>query len=346
MKRYKLIIIANWTRTKSAIRRFLNRRPNKRLWLPGIPGIVVFVAIGCSLVYWHWLRGYVDGIPPDNLESPSTTIRNLALGLAGFIALVIALWRGWVANRQADIADQQLLNERYQRATEMLGSDIMSVRLGGVFQLERLAGENPERYHIPVSQSLCAFVREPPDPVGNPTPGGRVPFSHVPADISAALDAIQSGDRRDRRFIEIRARYLPSLRGAKLTGASLIGLELSGFVLDDADLTGAVLNGCDLTESSLWNVVLTNAELKGASLVGADLFLAQLDGADFTDVDLAQAIVTGADFSDTGQNPARGLTQLQIGTASAEVGHEPDLEGVVDSISGKPLVWNGFPIYE
>ena len=56
---------------------------------------------------WDWLR---DG--PDGVESGSTTVRNLGLVVAGLIALPLAIWRSLVAQRQADTAQQSLLNER------------------------------------------------------------------------------------------------------------------------------------------------------------------------------------------------------------------------------------------
>ncbi len=343
LKRLKLGLVAKWTLLKMRIRR-IHLRPNRKVLIPTIPAVTVIVAIALSVAYWKWLRGYVDGMPPVDVESPSTTIRNLALGVAGFLALVIAVWRGWVANRQAETAAQQLLSDRYLKATEMLGSSIMTVRIGGIHQLQRLADENVEQFHVPVLQSLCTFIREPPVPVGDPAIAGRGPFSHVPADIRAALEATQDRGRHGRREVEIRARYNLDLRRARLPGANLIGMDLTGAQLDDANLSGAALNGCNLVESSMWNIDLTDAELEDAILCDADLFLADLVGADFTEADLAGAHVSGARFSDQGLNPARGLTQLQIGTAVATRGDEPDLTGVLDADTGGAIVWNGLTL--
>ena len=343
LKRLMLIVAAKRALLMLRIRR-IRLRPGKRVWVPALPAIAVAIAIASSVAYWDWLRGYDNGVPPMDLESPGTTIRNLALGVAGFLALVVAVWRGYVANRQAETAEQQLLNDRYQKATEMLGSEIATVRLGGIHQLQRLANENAEQFHVPVLQSLCAFVCEPPIPVGDESVGGRGLFSHVPPDIRAALEAMQDRSRPGRRDFEIKAGYRPDLRGAKLPGIDLIGMDLSGTQLDDAYLTGAAMNGCYLVESSMWNIDLSNAELEDAILCDADLFLADLQGVDFTEADLAGANVTGARFSDEGQNPARGLTQLQIGTAMAERGSEPDLAGVFDVETEEPVIWNGFTL--
>ncbi len=107
-----------------------------------------------SAEFWDWLR---DG--PNGVESGSTTVRNLGLIVAGVIGLPLAIWRSLVAQRQADTAQQNLLNERYQQGAEMLGSKVLSVRLGGIYALERLAREHPMQYHIQIMQLFCAFLR-------------------------------------------------------------------------------------------------------------------------------------------------------------------------------------------
>ena len=80
---------------------------------------------------WNW---FSEG------ESNSGTIRNIGLVLAGLVALPLALWRSLVAQRQAEAAQRQaftaqegLANDRYQKGAEMLGSDVLSVRIGGIY---------------------------------------------------------------------------------------------------------------------------------------------------------------------------------------------------------------------
>ena len=87
---------------------------------------VAIVMVVLLIMFWEWLNGG---------ESASTTIRNIALVAAGLIALLLAIWRAVVAELQANTAQQGLLNERYQKGAEMLGSDVLSVRLGGIYAL-------------------------------------------------------------------------------------------------------------------------------------------------------------------------------------------------------------------
>ena len=146
-------IVAAWNRSRQRVHRaVVAGRARVRLlaWLIGIA--VALVGIWLLFHSWDWLS---DG------ESGSTTLRNLGLMIAGFIALWLAVWRSRVAERQAATAEQGLLNERYQQGTAMLGNDIISVRLGGIYSLQRLAEEHPEQHHIQIMQLFCAFVRNP-----------------------------------------------------------------------------------------------------------------------------------------------------------------------------------------
>ena len=43
----------------------------------------------------------------------------------------------------------------------MLGSDVLSVRLGGIYALQSLAEERPRQYCVQNMRLLCMFVRHP-----------------------------------------------------------------------------------------------------------------------------------------------------------------------------------------
>ena len=118
----------------------------------GFCSAIVIAASALVTMFGGWLSGG---------ESGSTAIRNIVLVVAGLIALPLAIWRGVVAERQPNTAQQSLRNERYQKGAEMLGSEVLSVRLGGIYALQRLAEDCPEEYHIQIMHLFCAFVRHP-----------------------------------------------------------------------------------------------------------------------------------------------------------------------------------------
>ena len=213
---------------------------------------------------WGWLHNSED--------SRVTTVRNVGLLSGGIIAIVLAIWRSLVAERQADTAEQGLLNERYQRAADMLGSSILAVRLGGIDVLRRLAETHPKEYHVQSMILLCAFIRNLSDdqPQGRPFP--TLPF--MPRDdIHAAIKAVGARSAADIA-IEKDQGFLLELYGAdlnhvflidaNLAGANLMGANLGSAVLVGTDLSDAIMNLADLSDASIDNNVrITQQQLAG-----------------------------------------------------------------------------------
>ncbi len=307
---------------------------------------------------WDWLRAQTDDV-----ESGSTTIRNLGLVFAGAVALLLAIWRSWVSQRQADTAQQHLLNERYQRGGEMLGSNILSVRLGGIYALQRLAKEHPEQYHIQIMQLLCAFVRHPTNGDGVETQPDNEEEPRLREDIQAAIEAISSCHSR-QIDLEKEAKFLLDLRGAHLAGvllvranlvnanlhyanlakAQLLSADLSGARLVHTNLSCAQLPEADLTcaylvKANLSGPDLHNALLANACLNNAVLSRATLVGSDLSGATLFQAKLSGATLSHENASPETRLTQSQLNQARADPDNPPFLDGAVDAETGKPLVW-------
>ena len=223
---------------------WLKRAVPAWIWVTVLVALVLFVGSALSYRHWDWLAS--------STESGSTTVRNIALIVAGFVALILALWRGAIGERQASAAEQAVLDGRYQRGIEMLASDSLSARLGGIYSLRNLAESQPEQYHIQIMRVFCAFVRHPPpyDSGEAERDSGRAeaeanPRKHVHgrprarADVQAVMDAIGS-------------RYEAGIAIEKRTGfvVDLSGADLSWTYLEKADLSNA-----DLTFANLFHAV-------------------------------------------------------------------------------------------
>ena len=214
-------------------------------------------------------------------ESGSTTIRNIGLLIAGIIAIALAVWRSRVADRQAAIAQRQaeiahnqaaaaergMLNERYQRGTEMLGSDVLSVRLGGIYSMQRLASEHPEEYHVQIMKSFCSFVR-------NPTADKTKPFdlnAKVREDVQAIMDAI--GTRNDHHVaLEKKVEYRLDLSGVSLRGANLISKNLQRVIITHSDLTNSLWDGANFEGALFMKTDLSGAFFPSAKNLQCRLF--------------------------------------------------------------------------
>jgi uncharacterized protein YjbI with pentapeptide repeats len=194
-----------------------------------------------------------------------------ATALAG-IGLIINYYQG----------QERLITERFSKSIEQLGSKEMSVRVGGVFALERIARDSP-RDHWSVMEVLTAFVRErapnrqpsttetsvQSKPINDPL---RLP--PPPTDVQSALTVI------GRRIVVRDSKTEPlNLLGANLQGAFLFEADLQRATLDKADLQGANLNKTNLQRAKLRRANLQGATLYQANLQGAVLNLAKLQGA-------------------------------------------------------------------
>ena len=272
-----------------------------RFWI-AVSVILPIMFLTLSYLLWNWLSDSQLGLWTEaNVvafyswlnadESPNTTIRNVGFVIAGLVALPLTIWRSLVADRQAsaaqgqsdaarhqaDIARRGLLSERYQRGAGMLGSKVLSVRLGGIYALQRLAEKYTESYHVEVMKLLCAFVRHPTedtwieyDPVSD---GGQdEQLRRIRADVEGAMQAIgsrslagisleRSGDKlylRDANLSDLQ------VQSARLSGAWLTNAKLSGAVLPHADLSSARLRRADLTGVKFWDADLSKAILRDA----------------------------------------------------------------------------------
>ncbi|MDE0363360.1 MAG: pentapeptide repeat-containing protein [Rhodospirillaceae bacterium] len=277
------------------------------------------------------------------------------------VALIFAVWRGVVAHRQSVTAERQaetalrqsetaqqgLLNERYQKGGEMLGSEVLSVRLGGIYGLQRLAEEHPEQYHILVMRLLCAFVRLPPANDGtqsNPQTheGQSEQILELRSDVQDAMKTIALRGSAGILMESSREDNTLYLRDARLTGLQLRNANLSKAWLTNANLSRAVLPYVDLSNSRLRLVDFSSAELRHSDLSNAVFW-----GANFSGAVLWQANLSGSDFCGAGARsasyriPARGLTQAQLDQAWADIDNPPKLEGVLDAETGEQLVWRG-----
>lgn len=231
-------------------------------------------------------------------ETNGVVLRNVSLTLAALVGTLIGLplagYRSWIANKQLRLMERGQRDERFQKAADMIGSQTLSTRLGGIFALERLSTEFPEEYHVQVMKQLCAFSRCH----GNELTGdGKVlqnsDFFAVVSEFAAkrvetAEFNEQANDQPSAVFPDVEAatRVIGS-RGSVQKG---IEENAKGFQID---LCGAILNNASLWNCNLSNTQLMKANLRNAKLLGANFSNATVSGAIFH-----SAILPSADFTE------------------------------------------------
>ena len=141
---------------------------------------------------------------------------------------------------------------------------------------------------------------------------------------------------RDAKWIalECESKFIPDFTAADLGQGDLKAVNLSGVILRWANLSLVDARGANLS----WAIV-ESADFTGARLAGAIL----------TGVLFDEVTVTAAEFSSVGRNgtvtePAVGLTKRSLVSAIAEEEHLPQLSGVVNSVDGSYIEWDGMTL--
>ena len=211
--------------------------------------------------------------PRAGFGSRVTTVSTLITSLVAIAALLFTGLSLQQTREQNSLAQSGQITDRFNAAVTNLGSGVETIRIGGVYALQRIMQDSPRDQPAAI-QVLAAFIRQQvPFSTSTPPPkiGGDVGVLAI--DVQSALTVLGTRNPADDG-------------GARI---QLENTDLGGAVLTDAALASADLNG-----TSLWD-----ADLAGANLAGADLAGAYLTGADLTDVSLSGADLDSANFSGT-----------------------------------------------
>jgi hypothetical protein len=270
------------------------------------------------------------------------TLAQIIGGLVVLLGLYATFKNIEIARENLKAAEEGKLTERFSKAVELLGSEKLDVRLGGIYALERIARDS-HKDHWTVMEVLTAFVREhskkeyegsmrwiADNDEGHAYPEPKQPEISIAVDVQAALTVI--GRRKWAEQEKPHQRI--DLRRSFLKRAYLNGANLRRALLSNADLTKANLMSADLTEASLWGAKLNDAILKETKLIKANLSEADLSNAtvveaDFTNAEFAKffgdsgAILVGVKLGNS-----IGLTWEQISKARMDVATmlPPDME--------------------
>ena len=309
--------------------------------LKSVGSIIVFATIGLALlaflvsgpnlpspntvdVVWNWLSVG---------ESGSATLRNIGLLIVAAIGMPFAIWRTMVAGKQAQIAQRSLRNERYQKAVEMLGNSVLSVRLGGIYALHQLAKEEPAHYHVQAMRLFSAFLRHPPalsttdtdqmatliEVAGQEAKSG----THVRRDIE---DIFRTLGARTKEEIEVETKsgyelviYEANLRGLKIRDVTEFKYtldpkkgtltqherprreNLSNVHFRRVDFSNVDLSFTNMSEGEFWDPTFVDArleetDLSGTSWDGGTLEAAMLSSADLSNANFLRVSMSGANM--------------------------------------------------
>ena len=185
---------------------------------------------------------------------------------------IIRLLKAGATEKSVSIAHEGHRTERLSRAITQLGDDNMTIRLGGIYALERLAKDS-DTDHARVMDVLTAYVREnAPGHAQDAPQAANKPTTDMQAILTVIGRRKTPGNNRHNARLDLNHTRLvgADLRMADLNRADLAGADLTG-----ADLTGADLTDADLVDANLLGANLTRAKLLGTNLTGSKYLRAE-----------------------------------------------------------------------
>ncbi|MEM6414954.1 MAG: pentapeptide repeat-containing protein [Pseudomonadota bacterium] len=291
---------------------------------------------------------------PDGLPSDWDGVRSFAFALAGIVGAVFGLFqlhnsaaRTRLSGDETRVKQEQERNERFVRAVELLRDDDASVRMAGVYALERLALEKDANYAATVIKVLSGFVRERTtrgkDERTKPERTDKANESCK--DYHKRLDTWLNQQEKPTEPITAAMRALGAIwqeeKGIKKEAGNkdnfhkrssdeLTAITFENAILTKLDAPNIDLSRCDfrnvaLERANLWDANLEGANLWDANLEGANLWGANLEGANLWDANLEGAYLAGANLRGANLTDVKNLTEAQLEAAVWPTGAPPKL---------------------
>jgi hypothetical protein len=272
-------------------------------------GVLIYILLG--LVLWWVLDLYID---PQNSVQKKDLLQALGLimaGLAGAVGVYFT-WRNLtltqrniedtrkVTQEQLRLAEAGQVTERFTNAIKQLGEESekgdprLEIRIGGIYALERIARDSPERDYSTVMEVLTTYVRN-----NAPRPAQE---SSAPAPVLVAASTVDEGANQPAtpklRYPAADIQAILHVFGRRaedrVPDENGVTLDLRNTELCKADLRKANFREADLRDADLQEANLREADLRATYLLRANLQRANLQRADLREADLRNADFQGA----------------------------------------------------
>ena len=276
------------------------------------------------------------------LSPGARLLRDLFIGIAAIIGIIMAGWRNFALDRQSKAAQEQakignqqaqhdrdrIAGEQFSNAVKLLAQKdaenkpAIDARIGGIYSLQTLANNRIEKYGAQVVKTLISYIKQNAQLTAQPPlkeNGTRKEARTLGEDVKTTFNVLQQLlAAREKDSVE----WNKPLDGIKLSdrdlsfsGQDFSRLDLSTsqigglyrYTWGRVNLQGANLFCAQLQDANLWSAQLQDANLAEAHLKNAKLLNAQLQGVDLSGAQLQDAILFTAKMQ--GANLARAQLQ-------------------------------------
>ena len=317
--------------------------------LAGVIGLSIVLGIGRIFAVLSGISGSIEA-----------NGRGVYLALVALVGVPFVYWRTWVAHKQADIAEQGLITDRFTKAVDQIGAvreeidklgerkivPNIEVRLGGLYALERIAKDS-ERDHWQVMEVLTSYVRQN---CGEPV---VMPFKIIDSskglELSLQLDSpkmdVQTAltiiGRRSQKQREIESRLELTI---DLTRTNLQNTNLNESNFEGANLSGAHLEGAIFLDTDMENIDLRDAYLEGTSLMYSVLYFANFSTAHLEGAIFNRTWLKGAKFTNSLVWGAQFDTSVNLIQSQVDSMWEGDRATTLPNSIDRPDHWPDFKL--
>ena len=164
----KILALKNWKerteyRRNYRIKKLWEKLPKlKTLYI--LTAVIVFIPlVALFFIFYFQIGFFLLGKETGEIREIAFAFFGTISGLAGLFGVYLAILRSETTERQTRTAEEGLITERINKATEGLGKKdgkepVIEVRLGALYALERIA-QDSFRDHVQIMEILCAYIR-------------------------------------------------------------------------------------------------------------------------------------------------------------------------------------------
>ena len=319
----------------------------------GVVALIIGSALSASFGALYW---QVFSFPFD-IENIKKIDSNFALAFLGTITGIVALFGGYLAirrteanEREATTAEQGLITDRINKATEGLGKSnqengpVIEVRLGALYALERIA-QDSLRDHIQIMEIICAYIRTN-SPLSKETDEQENLNKDIKTDtakktnkatkIDASIENDEDEDDEAKKLREDIQAALTIIGRRENWSDSKKRLEAEkerGYQID--------LSYCDLRYARIYRANLSRTNIEGANLSHAQIMYTDLSHVRANKTTMIHVNLDGSDLSDSLFYESN-LRRAQLNNTDMSEAGFNDTNLTHASISGARMVDAGF----
>jgi len=233
-------------------------------------------------------------------EQLSTSIRNYALIIGGFLGLLFAFQR-------LQIAERGQVTERFSKAVEHIGDkENVSVRIGGLYALEKIALDS-EKERATIQKVIASFIRRPPYLDKSKTTISSnlndCPDIHIAIkifrDLNNSSDSYPDLSNARLEYLDLSRLDLSKLNftGASFKGSSLkyANLNKSNFVTSDFEKSD--LSNVSVHSTNFMNTDFTKSILFQSTIKDCCLSFSKFEEAEIESTSIRNSALSYCDFS-------------------------------------------------